>query len=676
MPFGTQNSESAKLFGFRRQFDIGTTTGHVGGNRHGTTLTGLSHDFTLTGMLFGVQHIVRNFSSFQHAAKRFRYVNAGSTDEHRLTGFMVLPDFVDSRVIFFPLGPENQILFVITDNRAIGRNYGYIQLINFVELTLFRGSCTGHAGKLVIHPEVVLQGDSGIGLSGSLYLHVLFGFNGLVQSVRIATSGQNTARMLIHDLDFAVLHNVLLLSFKEGIGFQELVYGMDTVAPLGKQPVQFVEFLLPFLFHLLLYFSDFLLLVFIAELVVFLNLFDLLIRELIDLLFDFRSFRAKIGNDKEIRIFILTGDKLPSFLGHLYRLLLHVDSIIQILINDRHVFGIVGKVDFLRILHQPLICGFLHQLAELAVFREAPLGPVQGKPGFIHFALFNKTLRIIYQRSNQALLSLYKRLHPGFHLLIFLLGIRLGYRTGNNERCSRFINQNGVNLINNGKMMVPLYQLFLLDNHIVPEVVKAEFVIGTVSDVGPVCFASGFGVGIVPVDAVYREAMEVKDWFVPLSIPLGQVGIYGYNMNTASGQCIKVGRENGSERFTFTRFHLGNGSIMHGNGSNQLHVIRHHVPLNFCPCHFPFFTDKTAAGLFENRIGFRKNFVEGVFKGIKPLVFQFCKLIRKLPPFFKRNGFVTGIHLFLYLFNFTADICVALFDEGFERFCFFFQIIF
>src|SRR5699024_10206226 len=104
---------------------------------------------------------MRDFLPFKHAADGLGGVYAGSTDQYRLTAFVVFANGINCSIIFFSLSTEYQILFIITDDRFICRNDDDIQIINFVKLTLFSSCCTGHTRKFMIHPEVILQGNSG-----------------------------------------------------------------------------------------------------------------------------------------------------------------------------------------------------------------------------------------------------------------------------------------------------------------------------------------------------------------------------------------------------------------------------------------------------------------------------------------------------------------------------------
>ena len=68
MALGAQNSQTASFTHLRRQLDVGTTAGHVGGNGNGACLTSLGHNLGLTLVLLGVQHVMLDAAHFQHSA--------------------------------------------------------------------------------------------------------------------------------------------------------------------------------------------------------------------------------------------------------------------------------------------------------------------------------------------------------------------------------------------------------------------------------------------------------------------------------------------------------------------------------------------------------------------------------------------------------------------------------
>ena len=69
--------------------------------------------------------------------------------------------------------------------------------------------------------------------------------------------------------------------------------------------------------------------------------------------------------------------------------------------------------------------------------------------------------------------------------------------SGNNKRGPSFINENRVHLVNNGIVKIPLYQLFLVDHHVITQVIKAQFIIGHVGDIAIIHFPAGIVIHVV-----------------------------------------------------------------------------------------------------------------------------------------------------------------------------------
>ena len=75
----------------------------------------------------------------------------------------------------------------------------------------------------MVHTEIVLQGDGGKGLRGSLDLHVLLGLDSLMQSVAPAASLHDTSRLLVDNLHLAVDDHVLIVLVEHAVGLEQLL---------------------------------------------------------------------------------------------------------------------------------------------------------------------------------------------------------------------------------------------------------------------------------------------------------------------------------------------------------------------------------------------------------------------------------------------------------------------
>ena len=71
-------SEAVKTAGFFyawSEFNISTTTSHIGCNGNSARQSGFGHHLCFTGMLFCIEYVMRNFFLLQHAGKQLTYFN-------------------------------------------------------------------------------------------------------------------------------------------------------------------------------------------------------------------------------------------------------------------------------------------------------------------------------------------------------------------------------------------------------------------------------------------------------------------------------------------------------------------------------------------------------------------------------------------------------------------------
>ena len=89
----------------------------------------------------------------------------------------------------------------------------------------------------------------------------------------------------------------------------------------------------------------------------------------------------------------------------------------------------------------------------------------------------------------------HKTVHLGIHVRRFVP------RAGDNQRGTRLVDKNGVDLVNNAEVEGPLDTVFLINDHVVTQVVKTDFIIGTIGDVGIVSLPALF-----VVQSVHNQA--------------------------------------------------------------------------------------------------------------------------------------------------------------------------
>ena len=209
--------------GVAAEQNVGSATGHVGGDGDGAFAPRLRDDVGFALVLFGVQDVVLDARLLEMSGKFLGFFDRDGTDENRLTLFVKLFDLIGDVLEFRRLGLEDHVGFVFTNHRAIGRNDGDVEFVNLLELGSLGVGCTGHARELVVHAEIILEGDRGESLVLVFDIDVFFGFDRLVETVGPATSRHQTAREFVDDHNFAVFHDIIDVQFEQDVSAQTLV---------------------------------------------------------------------------------------------------------------------------------------------------------------------------------------------------------------------------------------------------------------------------------------------------------------------------------------------------------------------------------------------------------------------------------------------------------------------
>ena len=61
---------------------------------------------------------------------------------------------------------------------------------------------------------------------------------------------------------------------------------------------------------------------------------------------------------------------------------------------------------------------------------------------------------------------------------------------GNDQRGAGFVDQDGIDFVDDGEVVPALHAIVQVELHVVAQVVEAEFVVGAVGDVGSIGFAA------------------------------------------------------------------------------------------------------------------------------------------------------------------------------------------
>src|ERR1035438_8229000 len=107
-------------------------------------------------------------------------------------------------------------------------NHRDVDVVGLLKLGRFRLGRAGHPRELLVHAEIILEGDGGQRLVLALDLHAFLGFHRLVQAVGPAPPRHQAPRELIHDDHFrtfvAVLHHVFAIPHIEHVRSERLLH--------------------------------------------------------------------------------------------------------------------------------------------------------------------------------------------------------------------------------------------------------------------------------------------------------------------------------------------------------------------------------------------------------------------------------------------------------------------
>src|SRR5712691_3317867 len=145
------------------------------------------------------------------------------------------------------------------------------------------------------------------------------------------------------------------------------------------------------------------------------------------------------------------------------------------------------------------------------------------------------------------------------------------------ERGARFVDQDVINLVNDGVVQVALHKLVERVDHVFAQVVKAKFVVGAIGNISVV---GGSPLGSERFDSVHNHTDGQPQKLVDLSHPFGittrQVVVDGDDMHSPARQRVQVSGQGCNQRLTFTGTHLGYFALVQYDAADKLHVVMAH----------------------------------------------------------------------------------------------------
>ncbi len=211
-------------FKIAAELNIRTATCHVGGDGHCTRNTSLRDNKGFLLVITGIQNLEALDALFaQSLCQKFRLFNRRCADENRLALCVRSLNVTHNGFVFFFNRTINFVVFIETLDRQVGRNFQNFQTVDVAEFFRFRRSCTGHAGELGVHTEIVLERDRSQRLIFRLDCDVFLGFQCLMQTFRETAARHHTAGEFVDDDDFVVADDVVLVTLEQFVSAQRVV---------------------------------------------------------------------------------------------------------------------------------------------------------------------------------------------------------------------------------------------------------------------------------------------------------------------------------------------------------------------------------------------------------------------------------------------------------------------
>ena len=137
--------------------------------------------------------------------------------------------------------------------------------------------------------------------------------------------------------------------------------------------------------------------------------------------------------------------------------------------------------------------------------------------------------------------------HDGIHLVKLAAGLTAVHLTrkdvarlvqsgglaalsGNDQRCTRLVDEYGIDLVDDDIVQSALYELLLIDDHVVSQVIKAQLIVGHIGNVTIVCLLAFLAVHVVQYHS-HGQTEKFMHLSHPLRITLCQIVIDGDDMD-------------------------------------------------------------------------------------------------------------------------------------------------
>ena len=153
--------------------------------------------------------------------------------------------------------------------------------------------------------------------------------------------------------------------------------------------------------------------------------------------------------------------------------------------------------------------------------------------------------------------------------------------TGNDQRCSSFIDEDTIHFVDDGIVEIPLYHSAFSYRHIISQIVKTEFIIGAVGNIRSISCFLFIVIETVNIKA-YGETEKTEYLPHPLTVAGGQIIVYGDDVYPPAGNGIEISRKCCYQGFTFPGFHLRYTAVVKHHAADELHIKVAHLQRALC----------------------------------------------------------------------------------------------
>ena len=240
-----------------------------------------------------------------------------------------------------------------------------------------------------------------------------------------------------------------------------------------------------------------------------------------------------------------------------------------LLVAVEHVLGLQRLLQVVDELAREVGVDVLDTQATLDLLKAA-LGGGDGVLGLVHDVV-TRGLNVLGGGEHVVghVLAALQAAHGTRKVLVGAGGLGAGAR--DDQRGARLINQDGVDLVDDGVVVAALHTLLGAGDHVVAQVVEAELGVGAVGDIGLVGRTLELERHIV-LQQADGHAQVLIDAAHPLGVTLGQVVVDGDDVHALTGDSVEVAGQGGDKGLAFAGLHLGDMPLMKRHGADKLHV--------------------------------------------------------------------------------------------------------